>query len=364
MNNKIIINIKKQDEYYTPKCMVEMILPYIPKNKIIWCPFDTEKSEFVINIKKNGNKVIYSHICYNQDFLYYTPKEKFDIIISNPPFSIKNKVFKKVQSFNKKKYIYKRIIITKSTKQKRKNKLKKIILILLICNIIFAKDLKIILNSAIEYINNDEYELARKDLLYLIEQKYNNPYVYFALGRVYRELEEPEKAIQYFKNYLNETKSKKNIFAVKINIAYSLLEKNTFSAMTNAKEIVDKINTSEYSNSLDFSYCYASVYNTIGYYLLSDDTGKSGDEEYYNKIIIYFKKALNKRKELVGVANNLAIAYIRVIEILNKSNPLKAKKYAHKVDKLLNDDFYNKFQRGKIQDTREYFNKYYKKILK
>ena len=100
MNNEIITNIKTQDEYYTPKCMVDMIIPYVPKDKVIWCPFDIEKSEFVINLKQNGNKVIYSHICNGRDFLDYTPSEKFDMIISNPPFSIKNKVFKKVQSFD------------------------------------------------------------------------------------------------------------------------------------------------------------------------------------------------------------------------------------------------------------------------
>jgi hypothetical protein len=99
--NKLIINgIKPQDEYYTPRCMVDMIIPFIKKDFTVWCPFYTGNSEFVIALKNNGNKVIHSHICEGKDFLMYTPDEKFDIIVSNPPFTIKNEVFKKVQSFN------------------------------------------------------------------------------------------------------------------------------------------------------------------------------------------------------------------------------------------------------------------------
>lgn len=100
MSNNSVINFIEQDEYYTPKCMVDIILPYVKKEWLIWCPFDTKNSEFVINLKKNGNKVIHSHICDGQDFLKYTPDEKFDAIISNPPFTIKNKVFAKVHKLN------------------------------------------------------------------------------------------------------------------------------------------------------------------------------------------------------------------------------------------------------------------------
>ena len=32
------------DEWYTPKSAVEMILPYIKKQKTIWCPFDKPHS--------------------------------------------------------------------------------------------------------------------------------------------------------------------------------------------------------------------------------------------------------------------------------------------------------------------------------
>ena len=35
------------DECYTPDYGVKPILKYIPKDAIVWCPFDTEESEFV-----------------------------------------------------------------------------------------------------------------------------------------------------------------------------------------------------------------------------------------------------------------------------------------------------------------------------
>ena len=78
------------DEQYTPRGGVEILLPHIQhlKNKIIWCPFDKEDSEFVKVFQENGFKVIYSHIEYLEDFFTYEPPE-WDVIISNPPY--KNK---------------------------------------------------------------------------------------------------------------------------------------------------------------------------------------------------------------------------------------------------------------------------------
>lgn len=90
MNNKVYYNQGGGDEQYTPRYGVEFLLPYIQhlKNKIIWCPFDKNDSQFVKVLTENGFKVIYSHIENNQDFFTYLPGE-FDIIISNPPY--KNK---------------------------------------------------------------------------------------------------------------------------------------------------------------------------------------------------------------------------------------------------------------------------------
>ena len=50
------------DECITLSYAVKPIIKYIPKDYVVWCPFDTENSEFVKQISSNGNKVIYSCI--------------------------------------------------------------------------------------------------------------------------------------------------------------------------------------------------------------------------------------------------------------------------------------------------------------
>ena len=89
----------KNDECYTPDYGVEPILEFIPENKIVWCPFDTKESQFVKQISKI-NPVVYSHIEDGKDFFKYEP-DKWDIMISNPPFTNKRKYFERALSFNK-----------------------------------------------------------------------------------------------------------------------------------------------------------------------------------------------------------------------------------------------------------------------
>lgn len=80
------------DEKYTPGYGVLPIIKYIPEGKTVWCPFDTEHSEFVLKFREAGFKVEYFHICNGQDFFRYEPPQ-WDIIVSNPPFSRKTEVF-------------------------------------------------------------------------------------------------------------------------------------------------------------------------------------------------------------------------------------------------------------------------------
>lgn len=100
-SNSILYSAGKNDECYTPEYGVKPIIKYIPKNWVVWCPFDKEDSLFVKLIKENGNKVIFSHLDYNQDFYLYEPDEHWDCIISNPPFTNKRKIFERALSFNK-----------------------------------------------------------------------------------------------------------------------------------------------------------------------------------------------------------------------------------------------------------------------
>lgn len=88
------------DEQYTPAYAVAPIIKYIPRTKIVWCPFDTEHSEFVLGLKAAGITVVHSHICTGEDFFAYEPA-KWDLIVSNPPFSIKQKIVERCLSFGK-----------------------------------------------------------------------------------------------------------------------------------------------------------------------------------------------------------------------------------------------------------------------
>ena len=92
---------KASDEYYTPREAVLPIIKYIKRNSVIWCPFDTENSEFVKCFVEAGYKVIYSHIDNNKNFFEYEPDEHYDYIISNPPFSIKDDILKRLDELNK-----------------------------------------------------------------------------------------------------------------------------------------------------------------------------------------------------------------------------------------------------------------------
>lgn len=89
------------DERYTPQILVKPIIKYIKPNSTIWCPFDTDKSEFSILLKEAGHKVIATHIWNGQDFFEYEPKQQYDYIISNPPFTRKLEVLDRLYKLNK-----------------------------------------------------------------------------------------------------------------------------------------------------------------------------------------------------------------------------------------------------------------------
>lgn len=92
---------KESDEYFTPKEAVIPLLNYVKKGDIIWCPFDYEDSSFVKVFQENENKVIYSHIDEGKNFFYYEPETYYDMIISNPPFSCKDDILKRLNELKK-----------------------------------------------------------------------------------------------------------------------------------------------------------------------------------------------------------------------------------------------------------------------
>lgn len=89
------------DELYTPDEAVDMILPYIPRKvSTIWECTAIKESRIVKVLKDAGYKVITTHIENGQDFFKYEPSN-YDMIITNPPYSLKNKFLKRAYNLKK-----------------------------------------------------------------------------------------------------------------------------------------------------------------------------------------------------------------------------------------------------------------------
>ena len=62
---------KSSDEQYTPAYAVAPIIKYIPGNKIVWCPFDTEHSEYVLALKAAGIRRLWHAALHSANRLRY-----------------------------------------------------------------------------------------------------------------------------------------------------------------------------------------------------------------------------------------------------------------------------------------------------
>lgn len=95
------------DEVFTPAYAVKPLLKYMdayyhPMHPdVVWCPFDEEDSEYVRVFREEGWKVIATHIRNGQDFFTYEPNEYYKFIISNPPYSKKDQVLKRLYELKK-----------------------------------------------------------------------------------------------------------------------------------------------------------------------------------------------------------------------------------------------------------------------
>lgn len=92
----------ENDNGLTPAYAVIPLLKYIraKKYKKILCPFDTPDSNYVKIMRENGLTVRSRHISEGKDFfdIYRTD---CDLIVSNPPFSLKDSILKRLYFLNK-----------------------------------------------------------------------------------------------------------------------------------------------------------------------------------------------------------------------------------------------------------------------
>lgn len=93
------INFGGTDEWYTPSEAVMPIVKYLKPNSKILCPFDTKESNFVKVLKSEGFTVEYSHIKDGTDF-FDLQKPDADYIISNPPYSMRQEVLKRLYEWD------------------------------------------------------------------------------------------------------------------------------------------------------------------------------------------------------------------------------------------------------------------------
>lgn len=99
-SGKILYSTGKNDECFTPRYVVEAIVPYLDRSKTYWLPFDTEESEFVRVLRDRGFSFVRSHKEDGLDYFEYEP-EHWDAILSNPPFTGKRAIFERALSFGK-----------------------------------------------------------------------------------------------------------------------------------------------------------------------------------------------------------------------------------------------------------------------
>lgn len=90
----------EKDEYFTPAYAVYPIMKRLRPGSVVWCPFDMRDSQYVRVLSENGFQVVYGHIQMGQDF-FQVPVPECDYIVSNPPYSQKNEVLKRLYEIGK-----------------------------------------------------------------------------------------------------------------------------------------------------------------------------------------------------------------------------------------------------------------------
>ena len=91
--------VGSSDDFYTPNNAIKHILPYLNKEWKIWeCCSGT--GNIVKFLKENGINIFGTDIRDGEDFLT-SNREDFDCIITNPPFSLKDKFLKRCFEYEK-----------------------------------------------------------------------------------------------------------------------------------------------------------------------------------------------------------------------------------------------------------------------
>jgi len=88
---------QKHDDYMTPNYAWENIKEFIPKNKIIWEAFYGNGESGKYLREKMKLNIIHEPI----DFFDDNTLPEFEMILSNPPFSLSKEIFKRLKDLDK-----------------------------------------------------------------------------------------------------------------------------------------------------------------------------------------------------------------------------------------------------------------------
>ena len=92
-------------EAYTPKYAIDIVLPYLSKDKIIWAPFSRDEHHYADYLRSLGYRVHNTHYDpkagVGDDFLTFEPDFEWDVIVDNPPFKGKAKYVRRAFEFGK-----------------------------------------------------------------------------------------------------------------------------------------------------------------------------------------------------------------------------------------------------------------------
>lgn len=102
MKKKPQNNIKgdpERDRCQTPDYAVAPLLPYLPKDAVIW---ECAAGEGLLanTLVNAGHTVVTSDILTGENFFAYAPK-RWDIIVTNPPYSIKQRWIRRCYQLGK-----------------------------------------------------------------------------------------------------------------------------------------------------------------------------------------------------------------------------------------------------------------------
>lgn len=88
---------QERDFFQTPNYATDLLLPYVPKGAL-WSPAAGEGK--ISNRFQDGRPIFQTDIVTGFNFLEDVPKFHFDLIVENPPFSLKRKFYERCIYYN------------------------------------------------------------------------------------------------------------------------------------------------------------------------------------------------------------------------------------------------------------------------